>query len=88
MQGFAPLGDRRRAVEAAQQVLVLAQGNAQAAYEASLVYTLVDDRSSALVNAERALSQGVEKRWFMLPWFDSLRDDPELRGYFKPRPAR
>ncbi|HEY4574610.1 MAG TPA: tetratricopeptide repeat protein, partial [Thermoanaerobaculia bacterium] len=87
-QALAHLGDHSRAVEAAQQVLVLAQGNAQAAYEASLVYTLVDDRSSARVNAKRALSQGVEKRWFMLPWFDSLREDPELRGYFKPRPAR
>jgi serine/threonine protein kinase/tetratricopeptide (TPR) repeat protein len=78
-QALAHLGDRRRAVEAAQRVLVLAQGNAQAAYEASLVYTLVDDRSSALVNADRALAQGVESRWFTLPWFDSLRSSAEFR---------
>jgi predicted Zn-dependent protease len=78
-QALAHLGDRRRAVEAVQQVLVLAQGNAQAAYEASLVYTLVDDRSSALVNADRALAQGVEARWFTLPWFDPLRTSLELR---------
>jgi serine/threonine-protein kinase len=78
-QALAHLGERRRAVEAVQQVLVLAQGNAQAAYEASLVYTLVDDRSSALVNADRALAQGVEARWFTLPWFDPLRTSPELQ---------
>ena len=85
-QALAHLGDRRRAVEAAQQVLVLAQGNAQAAFEASLVYALVDDRSSAVVNAEKALAQGVEARWFDLPWFDSLRATPEMRGLLrKPR---
>jgi serine/threonine protein kinase/Flp pilus assembly protein TadD len=82
-QALAHLGDRRQAVEAVQQVLLLAQGNAQAAYEASLVYTLVDDRSSALVNADRALAQGVEQRWFTLPWFDSLRGSPEFQELLK-----
>jgi serine/threonine-protein kinase len=86
-QALAHLGDRRQAVEAVQQVLLLAQGNAQAAYEASLVYTLVDDRSSALVNADRALAQGVEQRWFTLPWFDPLRNSAELQDLLK-RPRR
>jgi serine/threonine-protein kinase len=82
-QALAHLGDRRQAVEAVQQVLLLAQGNAQAAYEASLVYTLVDDRSSALVNADRALAQGVEQRWFTLPWFDPLRNSAEFQDLLK-----
>ncbi|MFL6194735.1 MAG: protein kinase domain-containing protein [Thermoanaerobaculia bacterium] len=82
-QALAHLGDRRAAVEAAQQVLVLAQGNAQAAFEAALVYALVDDRSSAVVTADRALAQGVEARWFDLPWFDALRASPEWRGLLK-----
>jgi serine/threonine-protein kinase len=93
-QALAHLGDRRQAVEAVQQVLLLAQGNSQAAYEAALVYTLVDDRSSALVNADRALAQGVEKRWFTLPWFDPLRGSPEFqellerpRGPSSPAPS-
>lgn len=87
-QALAHLGERRQAVDAVQRVLVLAQGNAQAAYEASLVYALVDDRSSALVNAERALLQGVEPRWFTLPWFDPLRATPELRELLRRPPAR
>jgi serine/threonine-protein kinase len=87
-QAFAHLGESRRAVEAVQQVLVLAQGNAQAAFEASLVYTLVGDRASALVNAERALTQGVAARWFTLPWFTSLRSSPELQALLtRPEPA-
>ena len=87
-QALAHLGERRQAVDAVQRVLVLAQGNAQAAYEASLVYALVDDRSSALVNAERALRQGVEPRWFSLPWFDPLRSAPELQELLRKPPAR
>ncbi len=79
-QALAHLGDRRRAVEAAQRVLVLAQGNAQAAFEASLVYALVGDRSSALVNAGKARAQGVAARWLTLPWFDPLRSSPESPG--------
>lgn len=87
-QALAHLGERRQAVDAVQRVLVLAQGNAQAAYEASLVYALVDDRSSALVNAERALRQGVEPRWFTLPWFDPLQATPELRELLRRPPSR
>ncbi|HEY0510851.1 MAG TPA: protein kinase [Thermoanaerobaculia bacterium] len=87
-QALAHLGERRRAVEAVQQVLVLAQGNAQAAYEASLVYCLVDDRSSAIVNAGRALAQGVAARWFTLPWFDPLRASPDFQELFQRLPAR
>jgi tetratricopeptide (TPR) repeat protein len=87
-QALAHLGENRRAVEAAQQVLVLAQGNAQAAFEASLIYTLVGDLSSALVNAERARAQGVAARWFTLPWFDPLRSAPEFRSLLpSPDPA-
>ncbi|HEY4588191.1 MAG TPA: hypothetical protein VII86_03145, partial [Thermoanaerobaculia bacterium] len=87
-QALAHLGDHSRAVEAAQQVLVLAQGNAQAAFEASLVYTLAGDRASALVNAERARAQGVAARWFTLPWFDPLRSAPEFQALLNsPSPA-
>jgi tetratricopeptide (TPR) repeat protein/tRNA A-37 threonylcarbamoyl transferase component Bud32 len=78
-QALAHLGRRREAVDAAQSMLVAARQNPQAAYEASLVYTLVGDRSSALVNAEKALAGGVEPRLFDNPWFDPLRRSPELQ---------
>ncbi len=82
-QATAHLGRRREAVAAAQQVLALAADNAQAAYEVALVYTLVGDRASALLNAERALARGVEPRWFDLPWLAPLREEPELRERLK-----
>ncbi|MEP7011878.1 MAG: protein kinase [Acidobacteriota bacterium] len=82
-QALAHLKRHRDAVAAAQQVLALAPDNAQAAYEVALVYTLVGDRTSALLNAERALARGVEPRWFDLPWLAPLREDPELQERLK-----
>jgi serine/threonine-protein kinase len=82
-QAHAHLGERSPAVADAQRVLVLAQGNPQADYEVALVYCLVGEESSALVNAERALAEGIQPRWLDLPWFDRLRATPELRQLLK-----
>jgi len=82
-QALAHLGRSREAVAAVQEALRRAPGEAQAAFEASLVYALTGDRTAAVVNAERAVELGWQKRWFRLPWFDDLRDDPafaELAG--------
>jgi hypothetical protein len=50
------------------------------AFEASLVYAVVGDRTAALVNAERARELGFESpSWFRLPWFEPLRSDPGFR---------
>ena len=77
-QALAHLGRPGEAVELAQQILPVARDNPQAAYEAALVYSLVGDRSSALVNIRQALAGGVEPVWFRIPWFDPLRSSPEL----------
>jgi eukaryotic-like serine/threonine-protein kinase len=77
-QALARLGRSREAVSAVQEALERAPANPQVAYEAALVYSLVGDRASAIVLAERALRRGVEPGWFRFPWFDSLRSDPEL----------
>ena len=76
-QALAHLGRPREAVAAAQDALRLAPRSGQAAFEASLVYALVGDRTAALVNAERARDLGFEApSWFRLPWFESLRGEP------------
>jgi predicted Zn-dependent protease len=87
-QALAHLGRRAPAATEAERVLRLAQGNAQAAYEAALVYAVVGDDASALGNALRALGQGVEARWFALPWFARLREAPELREQLAARGLR
>jgi eukaryotic-like serine/threonine-protein kinase len=71
-QALAHLGRSGEAVAAIQKALQLAPSNPQVAFEASLVYVLLGDRASALFNARQALRQGIEPRWFSLPWFEPL----------------
>jgi tetratricopeptide (TPR) repeat protein/predicted Ser/Thr protein kinase len=78
-QALAHLGQGRQAVEAVQEALRLAPDNGSTAYEASLVYALLGEDESALVNAERAFKAGFGPRWFSFPWFDSLRRRPEFQ---------
>ncbi len=78
-QCLAHLGRTGDAVAAAQEALRQAPDNSEALFTASLVYTLVGDRASAQVSAQKAIAKGVQVRWFGLPWFDPLRSDPEFR---------
>lgn len=78
-QALAHLGRQRPAVAAVQQALQLAPRDSQVAYEAAVVYSLVGESSSAVVSAQRALELGYGARWFAFPWFDELREDPDLR---------
>ncbi|HKH43845.1 MAG TPA: protein kinase [Thermoanaerobaculia bacterium] len=71
-QALAHLGRRDEAVAAVQQALRAAPDNPQVAYEASLVYALVGEASSARVHAERARAAGYDRRWFSFPWFDGI----------------
>ncbi len=77
-QALAHLDRSTEAVALTQRALQAAPDNSQAAFEAALVYSLAGERRSALVNSERALRLGYAPVWFRFPWFDSIRDDPEL----------
>jgi tetratricopeptide (TPR) repeat protein len=71
-QALAHLGRSLEAVRTVQQALQAAPGNAQVAYEASLVYALVGDHVAARASAEEARERGISERWFELPWFASI----------------
>lgn len=77
-QAWAHLGEERKAVTSVQRALRLSPENPQAAFEAALVYVLVGDETSALVNAENAVRGGFERRWFSLPWFEPLMKDVQF----------
>ena len=78
-QALAHLGKPALAVEAIQQALRLTPDNAQLAYEAAVVYTIIGDQSSALYHARIARAGGVDAYWFAIPFFDSLRARPEFQ---------
>jgi len=74
-QALAHLGRAQEAVEAVMQALRLDPESPYRAYEASVVYALVGDKTSALASAWRALERGFNARWFVFPWFDPIRAD-------------
>lgn len=77
-QALAHLGETVKAVGIIQQALRLTPDNAQLAYEAAVVYVLVGDRGSALFQVRQAANRGMGAHWFALPFFDSLRDEPDF----------
>lgn len=77
-QALAHLGESTGAVVAIQQALQKEPANDQVSYAAATVYALVDEPSSALVNALEALERGFARGWFELPWFDELRQHPRF----------
>lgn len=78
-QAQAHLGEVELAVAACQEALRLAPDNPQVALEVAMVYALIGEHASALVNVERALRGGVDPRWFRFPWFGSLRQTPRFQ---------
>ena len=87
-QAFAHLGQGPAAVAALQQALRLAADQGAVAYEAAVVYALLGEESSALVNAEKAVHSGLGPRWFSFPWFAALRSDPGFQKTLRtPTPA-
>jgi serine/threonine-protein kinase len=74
----AQLGEFSSAVTHTQRALQDGADEAEAYYMASLVYCLTGSDVPALVNAKEALTRGYNPRWFGLPWFDRLREDPEF----------
>ena len=72
-QAYAHLGQVTDAVASIQRALQASSSSPLAHFEAALVYALVGEKTSALVNAEAALAGGVDQRFFSLPWFDPIR---------------
>jgi hypothetical protein len=61
-----------------QKAMRRAPEDADALYQAALVYALLGERASAIATASRAIEKGVAPGWFALPWFDSVRGEPEF----------
>ncbi len=78
-QCLARLGDSQRAVAVTLETLQKYPEHSEVAYQAALVYTLVGETASALVNVEKALAMGVQPRWFTIPGFDVLGADPRFQ---------
>jgi len=54
---------------------------------AALVSAVVGDRAIALAQIKKAIQKGVKTRWFRLPGFGSLADDPDFRALINNAPG-
>ncbi len=77
-QCSAHLGKLRDAVQAVQSEIRIAPDEAQTYFDAALVYTILGDRTTTIVYAQRAIQLGLNPRWLQLPYFKRLRTDPEF----------
>ncbi|MCG6963122.1 MAG: protein kinase [Acidobacteria bacterium] len=79
-QCLAHLGEAREAVMAVQEELRALPDEPGSYFDAALVYTILGDRTTAVVDADKAVKMGFNPRWFELPFFKPLRDDPDFRS--------
>ncbi len=77
-QCLAHIGSHQEAVAAIQAAFRASPDDAWNFYAASVVYTVIGERTSALVNARDAVERGVQPRWYGLGLFDSLKDEKEF----------
>jgi tetratricopeptide (TPR) repeat protein len=77
-QAAAHVGQGDDAIGAINEALRLAPNNPEVSYAAAVVYAVLGERQSAIRHARLSLQRGLEPRWFSLPWFDQLRQEPAL----------
>ncbi len=77
-QSLAHLGRAREAMAALQEEMRLAPDDPETYFCAALVHTIIGDRASAVVSAQKAVELGLSPRWLELPYFGPLRDDPDF----------
>lgn len=77
-QCLAHLGHRREAAVVVRDLLAASPDDMQTQFDAALVFTVIGDRTSAVVAADRAVELGLGRSWLDLPWFKLLADDPDF----------
>jgi tetratricopeptide (TPR) repeat protein len=74
------------AVAAAQKMLRHHPENAEVAYQAAVVYALAGERLSAIASARSARQLGTGGRWFRVPEFAPLADEPHFESLLEEPP--
>jgi len=83
-QCLVHLGEGRRAVGMALEALQEAPQDAEATYQAAVVFALAGEDASALALAGKARGLGMQARWLTIPAFRRLRADPAFAALLAP----
>ena len=87
-QAFAHLGMQEQAIKALHQSQKLAPENSEVYFNAALIYTLIGEQISAMVQVQNALDHDVGVVWFRLPWFDRLCQQAGFRDIMTKQNAK
>ena len=71
-QAYAQLGQSDLAIETINKAQELTSDNGEVSYVSALVYSLLNEKSSAIHHVKVALKNNVGAVWYNLPWFDVL----------------
>jgi tetratricopeptide (TPR) repeat protein/tRNA A-37 threonylcarbamoyl transferase component Bud32 len=71
------------AAKIAGEALRRSSGSPMVELQAAMVYSLVDDRDSALKHAKAARAAGIQKRWFQGSAFQALAGDPAFQDVIR-----
>jgi serine/threonine protein kinase/tetratricopeptide (TPR) repeat protein len=63
-----------------------ATASKQFLYEAAVVHALLGDQDQAVAHVRTLLDQGKSPEWFRYPWFNAVREHPDLRQRLDYRP--
>lgn len=82
-QCLAHLGEGRRAAGMALEAVQESPQDSEVAYQASIVFALAGEDGSALSLIRKARSLGVQGRWFSIPAFKRLQEDPTFQALMR-----
>ncbi|NQY47655.1 MAG: protein kinase [Colwellia sp.] len=78
-QAYGQLNQANLAIAALSKAQKLAPENGEVSYASAIVYSLLDEKASAVHHIKSALKDNIGVVWFNLPWFDSLCAESEFQ---------
>ena len=78
-QAYGQLNQQSLAIETLNKAQLLAPKNSEVSYASTLVYSLLNEKTSAIHYAKLALENNIGVVFFNLPWFDRLCEEKLFR---------
>ena len=78
-QAYGQLNQQSLAIETLNKAQILAPKNSEVSYASTVVYSLLNEKTSAIHYAKLALENNIGVVFFNLPWFDSLCEEKLFR---------
>jgi serine/threonine-protein kinase len=82
-QAYVQLNQSNLSIAALSKAQVLAPENGEVSYASAIVYSLLEEKTSAVHHIKAALNNDIGVVWFNLPWFDALCGESEFNRLMK-----